>query len=72
LTQAYAELAAGDVPAALDQFRAAAHRDPRNFAIHRDWAVALLRAGERERARRRMAKALALNPRLILPPGFTR
>jgi Flp pilus assembly protein TadD len=72
LTQAYAELYRGRLPAALDQFHEAARRDPNNYVVRRDWAFALLLAGRREGAQRQMARALALNPRLTLPAGFTR
>jgi tetratricopeptide (TPR) repeat protein len=72
LAQAYAEILRGHNAAALEQFREAARRDPNNFVIRRDWAFALLLVGRRQAAQTQMARALALNPRLQLPTGFTR
>ena len=51
-------------------FRQAVRRDPNNWVLHRDYAIVLRRLGDRARARTRMGTALALNPRMILPPGF--
>ena len=72
LTEAYALLEAGRTAEALKAFAAAARRDRDNWVVHRDWAIALVRAGEVERGKRRMARAAQLNPRLRVPLGFPR
>jgi len=51
-------------------FQTAVRRDPNNWVLQREYAVVLLRLGERAKARARMSRARALNPRLLLPPGF--
>jgi Flp pilus assembly protein TadD len=66
----YAQLGAGRLKRARSDLRAAVQRDPNNWLLQRDYAVVLLRVGERARARARMSRALALNPRMALPPGF--
>lgn len=70
LTAAYAALAAGRPAEAITEFAAAARRDPDDWVIHRDWALALAATGQRDRAARRMTRAAQLNPRLRVPPGF--
>lgn len=50
--------------------RAALRVDPDDWSTRRDLASALLATGQRRSARHQMAVALALNPRMILPPGF--
>lgn len=72
LLRASALAASGRRPQALDAFALAADRAPNNWIIHRDWAVELRASGRRRAAARRMGVALGLNPRLDLPPGFTR
>lgn len=72
LTEAYAALAANRPDVAVRAFAAAARRDRENWVVHRDWALALVRAGHVERGRRRMARAVALNPRMRVPYGFPR
>ncbi len=62
----------GDIVAALDAYRRAAERAPDDWAVRRDWAVLLLSVGQRGGAQAQMDRALALNPRLELPPGFVR
>jgi Flp pilus assembly protein TadD len=62
----------GRVGVAVDALDQAIDRDPNNWILHRDRARALLRRGARDRARREMARALALNPRMELPRGFVR
>jgi Flp pilus assembly protein TadD len=70
LVEAYAE-AVRDRPArSAALFARAARRDPRDWTLQRDWARALLAAGDRAGAARRMAVAVALNPRLRVPSGF--
>ena len=66
-----AHFAGGRLPLALDAFREAAARDPNNWLVQRDYAIVLLRSGDRVRARERMRTARALNPRMTLPSGFT-
>jgi Flp pilus assembly protein TadD len=68
--QAYAAAATGHLRDAAALFARAAARDPRDWELQRDWARTLLAAGRREAAARHMAAALALNPRMALPPGF--
>lgn len=60
----------GQVRLALAEFREAARRDPNDWVVQRDYAIVLLRAGQRGRARERMRAARALNPRMPLPRGF--
>jgi len=52
------------------EFETAVRRDPNNWVLQRDYASVLLRLGERSKARARMSRAKALNPRMPLPPGF--
>jgi len=66
----YAHLGANRLKRAQAELRAAVQRDPNNWLLQRDYAVVLLRAGERSRAKARMTRALALNPRMALPEGF--
>jgi len=66
----YAQLGRGQLRQARTAFRQAVQRDPNNWVLHRDYAIVLRRLGDRARARTRMGTALALNPRMILPPGF--
>lgn len=58
--------------AAVGAYRRAARLDPNSWVIPYEAAIVLLRAGDRAGARRQMARALALNPRAQLPPGFLR
>lgn len=68
--QARAALALGDLPAAEAFVTQAVRRMPQDWSLHRDRAVLLLRLGRRAGARVAIGRALALNPRLVLPPGF--
>lgn len=68
--RAQAAQALGRHRAAIRLFSRAAERDPRNWSLHRDWAISLLALGDREAARRRLDLAGALNPRMPAPPGF--
>lgn len=52
-------------------FARATRTAPNDWRLYRDWAVVLLRRGEQLRARDAMVRALALNPRLEPPRGFT-
>jgi Flp pilus assembly protein TadD len=72
LVRAYALAGARRDRQASDAFAAAARRDPNNWVIHRDWALLLQRLGNVRRARAEMGRALGLNPRMQLPPGFIR
>lgn len=62
----------GNIVGALDAYRRAAERAPDDWSVRRDWAVLLLSVGQRGGAQAQMNRALALNPRLELPPGFAR
>ncbi len=68
--RAYAYLDTGQLRRSRDSFQSAVRRDPNNWVLQRDYAVVLLRSGERTRARARIRKARALNPRMVLPAGF--
>lgn len=67
----YAYLAGGRLGPARRALQAAVRRDPNNWVLQRDYALVLLRLGDRSKARARMSRAKALNPRMPLPPGFT-
>jgi Flp pilus assembly protein TadD len=69
--RARALAALGNPAAALPAFRAAVERTPHDADLRRDWAVLLLRSGQRRAARVQMTRALALNPDLSLPDGFS-
>ena len=60
----------GRLQRARREFQIAVRRDPYNWVLQREYAVVLLRLGERTNARARMSRAKALNPRMLLPPGF--
>lgn len=66
----YAFLGMGQLRRSRDAFRLALRRDPSNWVLQRDYAIVLLRLGERAQAQARMRTARALNPRMQLPPGF--
>ena len=66
----YAHLNRGELRPARAALRAAVLRDPNNWVLQRDYAIVLLRLGERQAARERMGRAQALNPRIVLPTGF--
>jgi len=68
--RAYAYLGKGELLRSRAAFQTAVRRDPNNWVLQRDYAVVLLRTGERARARARISKAKALNPRIQLPVGF--
>lgn len=67
---ARAALLTGDLAGAERGLTRAATWAPNDWAVQRDLAVVLLRAGHRRDARVAIRRALALNPRLELPPGF--
>jgi Flp pilus assembly protein TadD len=69
-TRGYAHLGLGELDAARSALRAAVRRDPNNWVLQRDYAILLLRVGDRRAARERMGRARALNPRMALPSGF--
>ncbi len=71
-TEGDAELLSGRFALAAAALRRSLARAPNAWTARRDLAVALLALGRRGSARREMARALALNPLLVLPPGFTR
>lgn len=60
----------GRLEQARREFQTAARRDPNNWVLQRDYARVLLALGERTKARARMSRARALNPRMPLSPGF--
>lgn len=66
----YAEFGRGRLRPARVALQKAARRDPNNWVLQRDYAIVLLGLGERSKARARMRRARALNPRMPLPPGF--
>jgi Flp pilus assembly protein TadD len=70
LVEAYALRELGRPVAASAAFARATRRDPGNWVIRRDWAVVLAQLGRQRQAGVQMARALALNPRMSLPPGF--
>jgi tetratricopeptide (TPR) repeat protein len=70
--RAAALVGAGRAGAAQHAFAQAARRSPSDWRLERDWALVRLAAGDRPGAARHMRRALALNPRLHLPPGFVR
>ncbi len=55
---------------AVRQFTLALRHDPQNWVLQRDGAVASLRIGQRGTARRRILRALALNPRIQIAHSF--
>jgi Flp pilus assembly protein TadD len=70
--QGYADALLGRLPGAERHFAAATRSDPNNWSLWRDWARTVLATGNRRRAARLMAHAVALNPRMELPEGFVR
>jgi len=66
-----AHLGLGQLRRARRALQQAARRDPNNWALQRDYAIVLLRLGQRAKAKARMRRARALNPLMVLPPGFT-
>jgi len=60
----------GRLEAAREELQTAARRDPNNWVLQREYAGVLLALGDRAKARARMSRAKALNPRMVLPPGF--
>jgi Flp pilus assembly protein TadD len=68
--RAYAYLDRGRPGLARRALQAAVRHDPNNWVLERDYAGVLLRLGDRAKARARMSRAKALNPRMALPPGF--
>jgi Flp pilus assembly protein TadD len=53
-------------------FADVAAREPNSWQIHREWAISLAREGQLVRARRELARAVELNPRVAIPVEFTR
>jgi Flp pilus assembly protein TadD len=70
--RANALLALGRAAAAVRTFQRAANDAPNDAQIRRGWAVALLRAGRRAAAEHQLARAVALDPGIVLPAGFRR
>lgn len=69
LVEAYALAQLGDYEASARAYERAAQREPSNWVIRRDWAIALERAGEGARSREQLNRAMALNP-LMDPAGL--
>jgi Flp pilus assembly protein TadD len=68
--RAYARAGREEYERSAEAFSQALRRDPNDWALHRDYGQVLLQLGRREKAQARMRRALALNPRMRLPPGF--
>jgi len=66
----YAYARRGQFKLSRAAFQKAARRDPNNWVLQRDYAIVLLRLGQRAKAQARMRRARSLNPRMPLPPGF--
>ncbi len=66
----YAHAGRREYERSAEAFSQALRRDPNDWALHRDYGQVLLALGRREKARARMRRALALNPRMTLPVGF--
>ena len=60
----------GRLEPARTAFQIAVRRDPNNWVLQREYGEVLLALGERAKARARISRARALNPRMPLPPGF--
>lgn len=71
LLQAYALRDLGRDRDAARAFERAAQREPRNWVIQRDLALALARSGDSRAASAALERALRLNPRLPIPRGFS-
>ncbi len=71
LLRAYALRDIGRDHDAARAFELAARREPRNWVIQRDLALALARSGDVEGASAALRRALTLNPRLPIPRGFS-
>jgi Flp pilus assembly protein TadD len=71
-TAAEAAYHQGDLRGAERAMRTAVREAPSDWATHRDHAVVLGRLGNRSAAASEIAQAIALNPRMELPPGFAR
>ncbi len=68
--RAAAHIAQGRYADAHRNLRAALRRDPNSWLLERDDAIVLLALDRRLDARRALQRALALNPRMDIPPGF--
>lgn len=68
---AYALLRLGRLAEASRSFAGAVDSDPTDWRLRRDWAQTLFVLGDRGGARAQLVRALALNPRLGVPPMFT-
>lgn len=66
----YAYQQRGRYAQAAAELSTAARRAPNDWVLQRDYAVVLRTLGRRAKARARMQRALALNPRMQLPIGF--
>jgi Flp pilus assembly protein TadD len=59
---AYAAMRAGQFSEAVGHFREASRLEPGSASLHKDFAYALLKTGDREAARDQMGAALAIDP----------
>lgn len=66
----YAYIGRGQYERAAAELSTAARHAPNDWTLQRDYAIVLRRIGARSKARARMQRALALNPRMPLPLGF--
>lgn len=60
----------GDLRAGTAHLRRAVRARPNDWRLHRDLAVGLAATGRPDAARRAAARALELNPRVVLPPAL--
>jgi Flp pilus assembly protein TadD len=70
VTEARALAALGEHRAAVAAYRRAVRRRPADWILRRDLALVLAWVGERSKAADQMGRALALNPKMAIPPGF--
>jgi hypothetical protein len=70
LLRGRALVGARELGASAAAYARAAHLEPRDWTVRREYARVLLALGRRSAAGAQMAAALALNPRQSLPPGF--
>lgn len=66
----YAYFGRSQYAQAAAAFSEAARRSPNDWVLQRDYAITLRKLGRASKARARMQRALALNPRMQLPLGF--
>lgn len=72
IVQARALFFAADLDAASAAYRDAAELAPNDWTVRREWALTEARRGATGAARRQLARALALNPRMDVPAELLR